>query len=164
MTPLQRRSSTPWHRPSNRGASGGLRLPGASGALRWLVAAGLVFSAGACDLLESNLNPEEIRVVIESTTSGQLQLILSDDFFFEGGGEDQGVSLSVLTSDTVEVAVPYNQSYPLAPRYRFFVKVLADSAAAPRELSMRVLVDGDERYNKTGTLGPEDFEFVYTFN
>jgi hypothetical protein len=29
---------------------------------------------------------------------------------------------------------------------------------------MRVLIDGDERYNKSGTLGDDDFEFIYNFN
>jgi hypothetical protein len=65
----------------------------------------------------------------------------------------------------MRVGLPHDRSYPLAPRYQFFVKVLPlDGAAGSRDLSMRVLIDGDERYNKSGTLGDDDFEFIYNFN
>jgi hypothetical protein len=92
-------------------------------------------------------------------------VVLSDDFVVEGVDEDSDLTVVFITSDTVVTGTPFNRTYPLAPRYRFFVKVEpSDSAAPPRPLNMQVLVDGDVRYDKDGSLGEEDFEFLYSFN
>jgi hypothetical protein len=144
------------------------RLPLRFVRARALLAAGVAFaalSAGACGILDSDLNPDEVQLVIESPSTGDLRLVLSDELLLTGAGEDEGLSVTFLSADTMRVGLPYDRSYPLAPRYQFFVKVLPlDDGAAPRDLSMRVLIDGDERYNKSGTLGDDDFEFIYNFN
>jgi hypothetical protein len=135
---------------------------------RVLLAAGVAFTAlaaGACGILDSDLNPDEVQVVIESPSAGDLRLVLSDELLLTGAGEGEGLSVTFLSADTMRVGLPHDRSYPLAPRYQFFVKVLPlDDAAGSRDLSMRVLIDGDERYNKSGTLGDDDFEFIYNFN
>jgi hypothetical protein len=133
--------------------------------IRGLLALGLVLVLGACNLFESDLNPGEIQVILESSSGGDMVVVLSDDFVVEGVDEDSDLSIIFITSDTVVTGAPFDQTYPLAPRYRFFVRVEpSDSTAPPRPLTMQVLVDGNVRYDKDGSLGEEDFEFLYSFN
>lgn len=125
-----------------------------------------VISMAGCDLLtNTDVNPEQIRVRVESPGAGDLQLVLGDRFFL-GGVDDEGgaVSVTLISADTVLVSPPYDQSFELAPSFQFYVLALTDSTTTPQEIRIQVLVDGDSRYDKTGTLGEEDFEFVYNFN
>jgi hypothetical protein len=132
---------------------------------RSVVAVGLVLALGACNLFESELNPREAQVILQSSSGGDMTVIVSNDFVVEGVDEDSDLNIIFITSDTITTGVPFNETYPLAPAFRFFVSVEpSDSTAPPRELTMQVLVDGNERYNKTGSLGEENFEFVYSFN
>lgn len=131
------------------------------------MAAVAVFSwgASACDILSSDINPEEIQVVMDGASGDRVRLILADRFVFAGGDESSGASVSLLTADTTLVDLPYDRSFPLAPTFRFYAQAVPiDSAAAPIDLSLRILVDGDERFSKSGTLGAADFEYVYTFS
>ncbi len=125
-----------------------------------------LMAAGGCDLLTStDVNPEEIRVLVESEGSDDVQLVLGDVFFLGGVDEEGGaVTVTLISADTALVSLPYDQSFPLAPSFQFYVLALTDSLTTPREIRVRVLVDGDSRYDKTGTLGEEEFEFVYNFN
>jgi hypothetical protein len=130
-----------------------------------VLALGLILSLSACNLFESELNPEEVQVILQSSSGGDMTVIVSNDFVVEGVEEDSELNIIFITSDTVTTGVPFNETYPLAPAYRFFVSVEpSDSTAPPRELTMQVLVDGNQRYNKTGSLGEENFEFLYSFN
>ncbi len=125
----------------------------------------LCWGAAACDILSSSINPEEIQVVVEGPAGNQVQLILADRFFFAGGTEETGASVSLITADTTVVELPYDRSFPLAPSFQFYAQTMpVDSAAAPIEISMQILVDGDERFSKSGALGDLDFEYVYSFS
>lgn len=143
--------------------------PFATAPSRWIFAlaalAAIAWGTAACDILSSDINPEEIRVVLEGTSGDQVRLIVADRFSFAGGDEVSGASVSLLTADTTLVALPYDRSFPLAPSFQFYaLAVPADSAAAPIDLSMRILVDGAQRFSKGGSLGSADFEYVYTFS
>lgn len=125
-----------------------------------------VLGATGCDLLtNSDVNPEEIRVRVESEGGDDLQLVLGDRFFL-GGVDDEGgaISVTLISADTTLVSPPYDQSFPLAPSFQFYVLALTDSMATPQQIRIEVLVDGDSRYDKTGVLGEDEFEFVYNFN
>ena len=122
---------------------------------------GLPLGVGACNLLESDLNPGEIQVVLESSSGGDMQVVVSSDFVVEGVDENTDLEILFINADTIITGAPFNETYPLEPSFRFFVKVSpTDSTQAPRPLTMTVLVDGNQRYNKTGSLGEEDFEFL----
>lgn len=104
-------------------------------------------------------------MVVDGSAGDQVRLILSDRFSFSGGDETSGASVSLLTADTTLVDLPYDRSFPLAPSFQFYAQAApVDSAAAPIEISLRVLVDGDQRFSKSGALGNSDFEYVYTFS
>ena len=144
-----------WFLPGLRRLVGGAVLLGA-----------VVPSTTGCDtFFGTDINPERIQVKVESETSADLELVLGDRFFLGGVDEGDGATtVTLISADTTLVSPPYDQSFDLAPSYQFYVLALADSMTAPRQIRIQVLVDGDSRYDKSGTLGEEDFEFVYNFN
>ena len=141
-------------------------LRGVRGAGRAVVVCAALLFASACDLLwDTDVNPEQVRVRVESDTGGDIQLVLGDRFFLGGTDEGDGAStVTLISADTLLVSLPYDESFPLAPTFQFYVQPLPDTLGAPRNIRVQVLIDGDSRYDKSGTLGVEDFEFVYNFN
>ena len=136
--------------------------------LRRRVAAGLflvplVAVASACGLTDSSIDPENIELILEGASGTQVMVVTSQAFTV-GGSDESGVSVQLISSDTAQVELSYGRTVSLAPSYMFYVEALPIDPQAPRTaMQMRVLVDGDERYAKSGTIGSDEFAYAYLY-
>jgi hypothetical protein len=77
------------------------------------------------------------------------------------GEEEEGNSAYIYTSDTANVSAPYNKTYSLGPRSRFYFKAFSEEGLN-EAITVKVLIGGTERYNSTSTLQDLTLEFIYT--
>lgn len=150
----------------------GIPLEGRAGAYRvsprWRrsVAFLLPFMMGAlpgCSILEEEF-PSEVQITVQGGNA-TVRIVTSTDFYFlEGGSGEGSFQPELITSDTLETVVPHDRRIPLAPSYRVFVKVLPPAeGGSPEPVSLRVRVDGSERYNQTSVLSREPLQFFYIY-
>jgi hypothetical protein len=112
-----------------------------------------------CGILDEG-TPETARLEITGPAE-DFQLVTTTDFDVLAAGEEAVNPIHLVSADTSTVSAPYDKSYSLGPRQRFYLKAFsAEGLSQP--ITVKVLVDGDERYNSTSTLEDSDLEFVYT--
>lgn len=123
----------------------------------------ITLAVAACGLTDSSIDPDNIEVVLEGASGTQVVVVTSQAFTV-GGSDESGVSVQLISADTTQVGLRYDRRVSLAPSYMFYVEALpVDPDAAPASLQMRVLVDGDERYVKSGTVGRDEFAYAYVY-
>ena len=117
----------------------------------------------ACSLFES-ADPEEIRVLVEGTAGASVRVVVSREFILsasEGGSE--GVGVTFAAADTIAATLPFDRSFNLAPTFRFVARAYGPETGETVTVRMRVLVDGEQRYNQTGPVEENFLQFVYLF-
>ncbi len=115
-----------------------------------------------CDIFDEGGTPETAKVVLEGGGGESFQLITSNDFTItvDDGGENRDIYLN--SADTVVVSAPYTKSYSLGSGVRFYVKAFSTEGLS-QPMTIKVFIDGDQRYNSTSTLLDLDLEVIYTF-
>lgn len=117
----------------------------------------------ACSVFQG-ADPEEIRVLVEGTAGASVRVVVSREFILssaEGGGE--GVGVTFASSDTIAATLPFDRSFPLAPTFRFVARAYGPETGETVTVRMRVLVDGEQRYNQTGPVEANFLQFIYLF-
>jgi hypothetical protein len=129
-----------------------------------LVVLSLAVLVGACSLFEED-QPERVRVQVEGATQEPVRIIVSREFliFPVGEGGEQGVQVEIVSADTVIGAPPFDQSFDLAPTYRFLARAEGMDEENPVTLRLRVSVDGTERFNQSRAVPGDLLQFVYIF-
>ncbi len=122
----------------------------------------MVTSAG-CGIVASG-DPETATVELAGSDGADIKLVVSNDFSTRPSDDpDDGRSVIVTlsNSDTLIVQSPYSQAFTLGSRTRFFALALSPDDGS-LNLTMRVQIDGDERYQSTRDITAEDgMEFIY---
>lgn len=122
------------------------------------VVAGCSFSSGP----DSKPSTAEIR--IEGTSPNTLKLITSTDFYEQlntGTGEYTPI---LVTSDTLEIELPYNATMGMGPLASIYVELLQPEVATA-SVRMRVDLDNGEGYDQSATLSDRAaliYYFIFT--
>jgi len=126
----------------------------------------LLFAAGGCDALLSTDEDlaENAQVIITGTSVVPLRVIMSNQFLPVQDPGSAEVTVALLDADTVFLSPPIDQTYPMGPNLRFFVRVTNPDSSSTADLNLRVLLDGKEEvYNVNVTLKDASIEYVFTY-
>lgn len=139
------------------------RLASSRAARPLLVFGALSAFIGGCVIFDDGV-PENARVIIgfeggEAGTANNLRLIVSSNFETAEAGESGRTLVTLRGSDTIPLALPYDESYSLGNDARFFIQV-ANLDSIPVVLSIKVDLDDDRRMDQVTALG-EPVEFLY---
>jgi len=116
-------------------------------------------SLQGCGIFDEG-TPERARVVVTGPAEN-FQLVTTTDFDVLAGEEEEGNSVYLNSADTSTVSAPYNQSFSLGSRQRFYLKAFsAEGLSQP--VQVKIFIDDDERYNSTSTLDELALEFIFT--
>ncbi len=127
-----------------------------------LVLMSLAFLTG-CSLFEAG-QPERIQVLVEGDPGQEARLVVSQEFLLsalEDGSEGIGVTFG--SSDTLAITLPFDRSFNLAPTFQFVARAYGPASGDTITVRMRVLVDGEQRYNQTGPVEENFLQFIYLF-
>lgn len=113
----------------------------------------------ACDLsfIDSE-DPQSVTVEVSGTSeSGMVRIVTSTVFRQAEGDEGQP---SLLDADTSVVQMPHQRTHDLGEDARFFVEAASpDSTQAT--LTMRVVIEGEERFDATRTVTTDVLRFSF---
>jgi hypothetical protein len=121
-------------------------------------AAGCSFSSGPDN------KPSTAEIRIEGTSPNTLKLITSTDFYEQlntGTGEYTPI---LVTSDTLEIELPYNATMGMGPLSSIYVELLQPEVATA-SVRMRVDLDNGEGYDQSATLADQAaliYYFIFT--
>jgi hypothetical protein len=114
-----------------------------------------------CDILDEG-TPENARVILEGGSGEEVEMVTSNDFQIVTSDDGENREVSFFSADTTFVTPSFNQKYSLGSGVRFYIEVSSDEPLA-QPVTLRVLIDGERRYNAASTLGDQEMEFLYTF-
>lgn len=124
------------------------------------VLAATLFSA--CAILDEGGTPRNARVIIEGGGGELFQLVTSNDFTIVTSDDGETRDIYLNSSEEQSVSAPFDQRYSLGPDVRFFINASSE-AALPQPIHVRVLIEGEERFESTSDLGASPMEFVYSY-
>lgn len=129
-----------------------------------LAVASVTVLVGACDsLLETGQDtPSEARVVVAGTSTEQLRLVTSNDFFRQATGSSTESAAVLVTADTTLFSPEFDQQYDLGPLTRFFVR-LDNPEGAEAQVTLRVFFDEELAFEQSSTLEGVEVEFNFVF-
>jgi len=144
--------------------------PGSYVSLRWALRGSrvalvllLAVWSTACSLFQS-ADPEEIRVLVEGPAGASVRVVISQQFILSGAADgSDAVAVTFAASDTIAATLPFDRSFNLAPTYRFVARAYGPESGETVTVRMRVLVDGEQRYNQTGPVEQNFLQFIYLF-
>lgn len=130
--------------------------------IRLLLLSALLLLAG-CDWFEDP-SPTSAQLIISGETGKSIRLIVSTEFL-SSINESGQTRVSMITSDTLTVTLPYQADYSIERNQRFFVEA-ARVDADVQNIQMQVYIDDRRLFDDTGSLitGGRPLRFVYTFN
>lgn len=133
--------------------------------LEWArrVALCLFAFTAACDWLIGTPAPQTARVAVGGDAGVQVTLLASTEFLASPVRGVDSTRVELLAADTLQRTVPFDTIYDISEVQRVFVRVLA-VASADAMLRLQVRVDGEEKYDQTGTLLERTLQFLYFFN
>lgn len=116
-----------------------------------------------CSLFETG-QPERIQVVVEGDPGQEAQLVVSQQFILSAAEDgSEGIGVTFGSSDTLAITLPFDRSFNLAPTFQFVARAYGPVSGDTITVRMRVLVDGDQRYNQTGPVEENFLQFIYLF-
>lgn len=122
----------------------------------------LAFLTG-CSLFESS-EPERIQVLVEGQAGQEARLVVSQQFIVSASQDgSEGVGVTFGSADTLAITLPFDRSFNLAPSFQFVARAYGPASGDTVTVRMRVLVDGDQRYNQTGPVEENFLQFIYLF-
>lgn len=128
----------------------------------------LWLSLSGCDLFAPD-RPEEARLNLQGAEGTVVLLVTSANFIsqraaiFENGvAIGDTLSVVLFESDTVEVALPFEQTYDISQFERFYAEIQRPEPATDL-LYSRVWIDNDLRMDKRPLATEETVVFSYDF-
>lgn len=116
----------------------------------------------ACGILDGGDTPRNARLIIEGGGGETFQLVTSNDFTILSSDDGETREIYLNSSNEDSVSAPFDQHFSLGPDVRFFFQASSE-VALPQPIHVRVLIEGDERFDSTSDLGASPMEFVYSF-
>lgn len=138
----------------------------------WAALGGSVILLGACDALILDREPEVAHLEITSSEVSEVTLITSQWFVEVEDPEcpQCAALIHLVAADTIDVTLPFSQSYPFTSRLQFFAETYP-TELRPATLSMKVHLDDEEWYSDSRLLVLENADgeretlrFVYKYN
>ena len=120
-----------------------------------------LFPLWGCGIADEG-TPETAKIVLEGGGGETFQLITTTDFDITADQDGQNRDIFIYSADTTTVSAPYTKSYSLGPRVRFYLKAFSIEELS-QPLTVKLLIDGEQRYKATSTLAELSLEFNYTF-
>ncbi len=121
-------------------------------------------SAAACDsILDSETTfAERAEVTVTGSSPVPLRLIMSERFVATFSPEQNRWSVSLVRADTLNVtAFPVARSYDIKQYGVFFVRLANPDPDQTADVTMRVLIDGRERFNQRVLIRDASIEFLH---
>ena len=126
------------------------------------VAAPLLLAAAACDWLRPGGPPEDATIHVSSQDVDEATLIVASDFDAvpdvppcDEPSAPCPEPFSLRRADTALVDLPYTYDFEFTSKQRLYTVVFPE-ATVRAWMSMRVEINGDERFNGFLEIGPED--------
>ena len=124
-------------------------------------AAAVALLTGCNSLLETETRfISSARVTIAGESPVPMILITSNNFTAspaQGGGLD----VNYLLADTVEITLPFEQSYNFGRTDRFVVKLANKDSESTATVDLRVFLDGEQWDRAQGTMKDSSVELVF---
>jgi hypothetical protein len=114
-----------------------------------------------CDILDEG-TPETARVTLEGGGDREIEIVTSNDFSITSEDDGETREVYLYSADTTSVTPSFNQKYSLGSEVRFYIAASTDEPL-DQAVTMKVFIDGEQRYNVTSTLGDQELEFLYSF-
>ncbi|MGW8268363.1 MAG: hypothetical protein ACWGSQ_18495 [Longimicrobiales bacterium] len=128
----------------------------------FLVLGSSALGVAGCGILDEGGTPENARVIMEGGGGQAFQLVTSNDFSITTNDDGATRDIYFYSADSSSVTTPFDRRYSLGSGVRFYVKAFAE-APLGQSISMKVLIDGKERYSASSDPGDAALEFVYSF-
>ncbi len=118
-------------------------------------------SLTGCGILSED-DPSNARVIVEGPEGESFYLVTTNDFDITANSDGTDRDVYLYTADTSLVSPPFNQKYSLGSGIRFYLKAFADEPLAG-PITVKILIDGDQRYSASSALEEPNVEFLYTY-
>lgn len=139
------------------------RSPDGGGFSRLILSLTAVAALTGCSFFESS-QPELIQVLVEGDPGAEARLVVSREFFLSAPEDgNEGVGVTFASADTLAITLPFDRTFDLAPSFQFVARAQGPGTGDTITVRMRVLVDGDQRYNQTGPVEENFLQFIYLF-
>lgn len=140
------------------------------------LAAPLLLVVAGCDWLRPGGPPEDATIDVSSQDVDEATLIVAPDFDWvpdPGPGCDDPAapcpSVHLRSADTAIVNLPYTHGFKFTSSQQLYVTAFPDPSVGAG-MTMRVGINGEERFNGYLEVGPEDengnrqrLEFAYSY-
>lgn len=113
-----------------------------------------------CGILDEG-DPEKAQVVIEGGDGHPIQLVTTDDFVITLNQDGENREVFVYSADTTAITSPFDQTYDLGPKKRFYA-TFSSAQIAPEPISVKVYVGGDLRFDRSTIFEEEVLKFVFS--
>ena len=114
-----------------------------------------------CGILDEGGTPQNARVTMEGGGGQAIDLVTSNDFTILYHDESGAREIFLNSSDTSSVTGGLDKRYSLGSGVRFYV--LASSEVVLEDaVTLKVFIDGQQRYSATSTFDGNHLEFVYS--
>jgi hypothetical protein len=124
--------------------------------------ASLVVMTVLCASCLDNPVPHNARLVIEGDAGKTVRVISSRQFVAQINEQGQ-TRVVILKSDTTFATLPYDKTYDIVSEQQFFAETSRNETQL-QTLHMRVFVDANAKFDRSGALIDSPFRFVYWFN
>lgn len=117
-----------------------------------------------CGLTDSDVKPTSARVRAEGTAPGQLQLVVSTDFFEDVNDITFEVFQVIESADTFFIDLPHDETLPLTDLGSVIV-ALTNHDTVPAQVRLRVDLDsGQDPYDQSATMSEGGtLRYVFSF-
>ena len=122
----------------------------------------LALGTVGCGILDEGGTPQNARVILEGGGGQAIQLVTSNDFSIVSNDDGESREIFLYSADTSSVAAPLDQRYSLGTGVRFYV-IVASEVPLQQAVTLKVLIDGEQRFSGTSDLGDAQLEFLYSF-
>lgn len=123
----------------------------------------LSLAATSCGkLFPDGGDPENARLIMDVDPGVSVTLITSTNFVVvpsEDGGSSQ---IELQSTDTTSITGTFDRTYSLAPRRQFYAQATG-TGTGDGFFSVRILIDGEERYSSTKEADGSPIEYRYQY-
>ena len=139
------------------------RFPGRRSGVLHLIALVTLSSIAACSLgTEESARPDNARVVVTVDSPNPLTLITSTDFFESIDDVSGQIVTHFNRADTVLIDSSFDETFQLGSQSSFVARLIETENTAAT-IEMRVFLDGELEWERTGTMRDATLEYKFVF-
>ncbi len=121
-------------------------------------------AAAGCDAITDTTGryADDARIELSGTSPGPLVLVSSTHWVYAIDENTGFPYVHLYEADTTEVELPAEKNVALAPRYRILFRVI-NPHAEEANIRMRVLLDGELKYDAETPIGDMPVDYTFRF-